>query len=181
MKANATTPVVFTFAEATDVRILIESGEPMFCANDVCTVLGHANPRQAIDTHCDEDDVQKLDIIDALGRTQQTNFVTEAGVYCLIFGSEKPEAKTFKRWVTHELLPQLRRVGYYGTLELKERIALGNQMMAVVDRLKKHGGDAFVRLALMGRLREICLLLGQPIPDATLLGQKLDQPSLPGL
>lgn len=131
-------PIVFTFADTMDVRILIENGEPMFCANDVCVVLAHANPRQAIDTHCDVDDVQKLDIIDALGRTQQTNFITEAGVYSLIFGSEKPEAKIFKRWVTHELLPQLRRHGYYGTVgNEKARLALIAETEKVVSIVAK--------------------------------------------
>ena len=136
--SNSTNPVVFTFAETLDVRILIENGEPLFCANDVCEVLGHGNPRQAIDTHCDEDDVQKLDIIDALGRAQQTNFITEAGVYGLIFGSTKPEAKAFKRWVTHELLPQLRRNGYYGMVgNEKARLALIAETDKVVSIVVK--------------------------------------------
>lgn len=172
-------PFVFTFADSREVRILFENGEPLFNANDVCAVLDHSNPRKAIDDLCDEDDVTRRDVIDSLGRTQEANFITEAGVYSLIFGSRKPEAKAFKRWVTHELLPQLRRVGFYGTLELKERIALGNQMLGIVDRLAKSGGDAFVRRALMDRLRETCMLLGQTLPDATLLGKDAGQIPLP--
>lgn len=172
-------PFVFTFAESRDVRILFENGEPLFNGNDVCEVLGFVNSRDAISTHVDDDDVAKRDVIDSLGRTQEANFITEAGVYSLIFGSEKPEAKAFKRWVTHELLPQLRKVGFYGTLELKERIALGNQMLGIVDRLAKSGGDAFVRRALMDRLRETCMLLGQSVPDATLLGKDAGQMPLP--
>ncbi len=168
-------PTLFTFAETRNIRVAIDQGEPWFCANDVCEVLEHSNPRKAIDDHCDEDDVTKRDVIDALGRTQQTNFISEAGVYSLILGSEKPEAKAFKRWVTHEVLPQIRKVGFYGMLDLKERIALGNQMLGIVDRLGKSGGDAFVRGALLGRLQEVCLLLGQPVPDASLLGKDAAQ------
>lgn len=172
-------PIAFAFEEAHNVRVVLESNEPLFNTNDVCEVLGFANARDAIATHVEEDDVAKRDVIDSLGRTQEANFITEAGVYSLIFGSQKTEAKAFKRWVTRELLPQLRRAGYYGTLELKERIALGNQMLGIVDRLVKSGGDSFVRRALMDRLREVCLLLGQSTPDVALLGKDATQMALP--
>lgn len=172
-------PIAFAFEEAHNVRVVLESNEPLFNANDVCAVLDHSNPRKAIDDLCDPDDVTKRDVIDSLGRTQEANFITEAGVYSLIFGSRKAEAKAFKRWVTRELLPQIRRAGYYGTLELKERIALGNQMLGIVDRLVKSGGDSFVRRALMDRLREVCLLLGQSTPDVALLGKDATQMALP--
>lgn len=174
-------PTLFTFAETRNIRVAIDNGEPWFCANDVCDAIGHSNPRKAVDDHCDVDDVTKRDVIDALGRPQQTNFISEAGVYCLILGSEKPEAKAFKRWLTREVLPQIRKVGFYGALDLKSRIALGNQMLGIVDRLHRSGGDAFVRGALMGRLQEVCLLLGQPVPDAALLGKDAAQIPLAGV
>ncbi len=108
--------VPFDF-QGNAVRIVRgENGEPWFHAGDVCTVLGFGNPRQALDSHVDEDDVQKLDTIDALGRTQQVNYVSEPGLYALIFGSTKPEAKEFKRWVTHEVLPAIRKTGRYALL-----------------------------------------------------------------
>ena len=103
---------VFDFKE-NPVRIINENNEPWFHAGDVCGTLGYGNPRQAVESHVDEDDVQRLDTIDALGRTQQVNFVNESGVYALIFGSTKPEAKAFKRWVTHDILPALRKDGHY--------------------------------------------------------------------
>ena len=103
---------VFDFKE-NPVRIINENNEPWFHAGDVCGALGYGNPRQAVESHVDEDDVQRLDTIDALGRTQQVNFVNESGVYALIFGSTKPEAKAFKRWVTHDILPALRKDGHY--------------------------------------------------------------------
>ena len=98
----------------------------------------------------------------------------------MIFGSRLPAAKAFKRWVTHEVLPQLRKVGFYGQLDLKERISLGNQMLGIVDRLGKTN-DAFVRAALFGRLREVCMLLGQPMPNMAYLGKDADQLALPGV
>lgn len=177
---NTTTPSIFTFAEKHNVRIEIVNGEPWFCANDICEILEHTNSRKAISDLLDEDDVTKRYVIDALGRDQETNFISEYGVYSLIFGSQLPAAKAFKRWVTHEVLPQLRKVGFYGRLELKERISLGNQMLGIIDRLGK-ASDAFVRTALMGRLREVCLLLGQPMPDVAMLGKDVDQLNLPGV
>lgn len=111
--------VPFTF-EGSQVRIMTdETGNPWFNANDVCEVLGFGNPRQALESHVDSDDVQKLDIIDSLGRTQQANHLNESGVYALIFGSTKEEAKRFKRWVTAEVLPTLRKTGQYELQQAK--------------------------------------------------------------
>jgi prophage antirepressor-like protein len=88
-------------------------GEPWFSAKEICSILGFANARQAIDTHVDSDDVQKLDVMDTLGRTQRANHINEYGLYALILGSTKPEAKRFKRWVTHEVLPEIRKTGSF--------------------------------------------------------------------
>jgi prophage antirepressor-like protein len=90
-----------------------ENGEIWFAADEVCAILEYGNPRQALETHVDRDDVQKLDTIDRLGRTQQVNHVNESGLYALIFGSTKPKARTFKRWVTSEVLPSIRKTGRY--------------------------------------------------------------------
>ncbi|WP_369211004.1 BRO family protein [Xylella fastidiosa] len=111
--ANAITPFQF---ESKDVRIqLDEANAPWFNANDVCAVLEFGNARQAIESHVDVEDVQKLDATDNLGRTRQTNHINESGLYALIMGSTKPAAKRFKRWVTSEVLPTLRKTGTYST------------------------------------------------------------------
>lgn len=89
-----------------------EQGEPWFSAKEICSILGFANARQAIDTHVDIEDVQKLDTLTPGGRQQQ-NHVNESGLYALILGSTKLEAKRFKRWVTHEVLPTIRKTGGY--------------------------------------------------------------------
>lgn len=89
------------------------AGNPWFHAGDVCAALELGNPRDAVARHVDPDDVGKHDAIDAVGRTQQVNFVNESGLYALIFGSTKEAAKRFKRWVTSEVLPALRRTGSY--------------------------------------------------------------------
>lgn len=100
--------------ETNALRVhLDELGQPWFNANDVCTVLDLGNPRQAIKSHVHSDDVQKMDTIDDLGRTQQANHVNESGLYALIFGSAKESANRFKRWVTAEVLPAIRKTGTY--------------------------------------------------------------------
>ena len=96
------------------VRVQIDdAGLPWFNANDVCEALQIGNARQALESHVDADDVQKLDTIDSLGRTQRANHVNESGLYALIFGSTKDAAKRFKRWVTSEVLPAIRKTGSY--------------------------------------------------------------------
>ncbi|HHW4679863.1 MAG TPA: BRO-N domain-containing protein [Xylella sp.] len=106
--------------EAHAVRVQVDdAGLPWFNASDVCDALEMGNPSQAIKSHVDADDLQKLEVIDNLGHTQRTNHVNESGLYALILGSTKDAAKRFKRWVTSEVLPALRKTGRYlspGTL-----------------------------------------------------------------
>lgn len=88
-----------------------ENGEPMFVAKDVCAVLELKNPRSTL-ALLDEDE-KGVHIVDTPGGEQQMTIVTEPGFYKLVMRSRKPEAKAFKRWVTHEVLPALRRDGGY--------------------------------------------------------------------
>jgi prophage antirepressor-like protein len=94
------------------LRTVIKDGEPWFVAKDVCDVLNHSNHKVAV-TRLDEDEVSKVYLTDSLGRKQQTTIVNEAGLYSLILTSNKPEAKQFKRWVTHEVIPSIRKTGGY--------------------------------------------------------------------
>lgn len=114
---------LFNFGDASIRAQVDKVGVPWFNANDVCDALQIGNARQALDTHVDSDDVQKMDTIDTIGRKQQTNHINESGLYALIFGSEKPEAKKFKRWVTREVLPSIRQTGEYVNADLKAKIA----------------------------------------------------------
>lgn len=111
----ATQPIPFQF-ENHALRVTLGSdGEPWFNVSDVCQLLELGNPSQAIKTHVDIDDLQKMEITDSLGRTQRANHVNESGLYALIFGSTLPKAKQFKRWVTREVLPAIRKTGSYST------------------------------------------------------------------
>lgn len=88
-----------------------ENGEPMFVAKDICAVLELKNPRSTL-ALLDEDE-KGVHIVDTPGGKQQMTTVTEPGFYKLVMRSRKPEAKAFQRWVTHEVLPALRREGAY--------------------------------------------------------------------
>lgn len=85
----------------------------MFVASDVAKTLGYKNTRSAIAQHIDTEDVAKHDIPNNQGFIQKTTITTESGVYALIFGSKLESAKTFKRWVTSEILPAIRKDGGY--------------------------------------------------------------------
>jgi prophage antirepressor-like protein len=107
------TIIPFQF-ETHALRVQVDdASQPWFNANDVCEALQLGNARQALESHVDADDVQKMDTIDTLGRTQRANHVNESGLYALILGSTKDAAKRFKRWVTTEVLPSIRKTGAY--------------------------------------------------------------------
>lgn len=94
------------------VRTVLINNEPWFVASDVCAALTIASHRDAISS-LDEEDRDAVGITDAIGRTQETAVVNESGLYNLIFRSRKPEAKAFKKWVTSEVLPSIRKTGSY--------------------------------------------------------------------
>lgn len=89
------------------------NGDVWFCGMDVCNALGYENGRDAVATHVDRDDVAKRYAIDSMGRQQQLTFINESGVYSLIFGSKQERAKAFKKWVTSDVLPSIRKTGQY--------------------------------------------------------------------
>ncbi|WP_422012688.1 Bro-N domain-containing protein [Roseateles sp.] len=94
------------------VRVSVDDGEPWFHAGDVCAALGYSNARDAVARHVDEEDVAKHDTLSP-GGSQSANHVNESGLYALVFGSKLESAKRFKRWVTHDVLPSIRRGGTY--------------------------------------------------------------------
>lgn len=101
---------IFKNEQFGEVRTIEKNGEPWFVAADVCKVLDLSNPTIAA-SRLDEDERAKFN----LGRQGETTIVSEAGLYTLVLGSRKPEAKAFKRWITHEVIPTIRRHGAYAT------------------------------------------------------------------
>lgn len=103
----------FTF-EDQQIRVLTIEGEPWFVGKDVAEVLGYSNSRKAIADHVDSED-KGVTKCYTLGGTQQTTIINESGLYSLILSSKLPDAKKFKRWVTSEVLPTIRKHGAYMT------------------------------------------------------------------
>lgn len=118
---NAITP--FTFPDTgQQVRSVVVDDEPWFVAADVCAVLAIGNSRSSVALL--DDDEKGVHSIDTLGGDQQVSIVSESGLYSLILRSRKPDAKAFKRWVTHEVLPSIRRTGTYAVAATDELAAL---------------------------------------------------------
>lgn len=117
---------IFNNEEFGEVRTVVIDGEPWFVGKDVAEALGYAKARNAIVAHIPEDDRKDAPIQGALGGTQNTTIINESGVYALIFGSKLKSARRFKRWVTSEVLPTIRKTGAYSinTPQGKELLAL---------------------------------------------------------
>ena len=105
---------VFSNAEFGSVRSITVNGEPYFVGKDVAEILGYANTRDALAKDVDaEDRMDGVAIRDSMGREQTPVLINESGLYSLILSSKLPSAKRFKRWVTSEVLPAIRRHGVF--------------------------------------------------------------------
>lgn len=120
---------IFNNPEFGDVRTIMIDGEPWFCGKDVAGNLGYVNEKNAVKRHCDDGEVLKQTLGVQTGMKKDGTpammdvemfFVNESGLYSLIFGSKLESSKKFKKWVTSEVLPQLRKTGSYGTLKLPQ-------------------------------------------------------------
>lgn len=104
-----------------DVRTVQKNGGPWFVLKDVCQVLGLSTPARVAE-RLDQDEVSLTHITDSMGRQQETTIINESGLYNVILRSDKPEAKPFRKWVTSEVLPSIRRHGVYATAETAEQL-----------------------------------------------------------
>ena len=102
---------IFSKENLGSVRTIFENDIPWFCLPDVCKILGLSNPSKAVKS-LDQDERANF----KLGRQGNTNFISESGLYTLIMRSRKPEAKIFKQWITKEVIPTIRKHGYYSNI-----------------------------------------------------------------
>lgn len=108
---------IFDNPEFGKVRTMEINGEPYFVGREVAIILGYKNPLDALTKHVDEED-KGVANCDTLGGTQKMTVINESGLYSLILSSKLPKAKEFKRWVTSEVLPSIRKHGAYAVDEL---------------------------------------------------------------
>jgi anti-repressor protein len=119
----------------SQVRTVVIQNEPWFVAKDVCEVLEISKHRDAV-SRLDEDERESV-IVDTLGGKQDMTAINESGLYSLIMTSRKPEAKQFKRWITHEVIPSIRKHGAYITPETLERTLQDpDYLIGVITALK---------------------------------------------
>lgn len=128
-----------------EVRVTEVNGEPMFSASDVCNVLGYTNPSKAISDHVDED--ERYD--QSLERGGKMLFISESGLYALILRSNKPNAKPFRKWVTAEVLPSIRKTGSYTMALPKTYSESLRQLADVVEANEK------IQLQLDAKTRQL--------------------------
>ncbi|UXR34322.1 Bro-N domain-containing protein [Staphylococcus simulans] len=145
---------VFNFEELP-VRTLTVDDEPYFVGKDVAEILGYAKARNAIAKHVDFEDKKDAPIQGTLGGTQKMTIINESGLYSLIFSSKLESAKRFKRWVTSEVLPQLRRTGTYSVnptiQELTNNPELVKMLVEQIARLNDSTSNQSEDLAYLKR------------------------------
>lgn len=136
---------IFRNPEFGSVRSLTQNGEPWFIGKDVAQALGYSNPRDALAKHVDEQDKGVANCDTPSGEQRMTT-INESGLYALIFGSKLESAQRFKRWVTSEVLPSIRKTGCYGTPDLAE---LSPELRCLIrlEQQQKQQAQEIVRLS----------------------------------
>lgn len=165
--------------ETNEVRTIVIDGEPWFVGKDVAVALGYERPTKAVLDHVDKEDKDAVPIQDSIGRMQNTPVINESGLYSLILSSKLPSAKKFKRWVTSEVLPAIRKTGAYtnpqaepfdpqaaytGAQRLGDVVELAKLMARLMKDNKRRPADI---LQTVGEQLE---QFGVPIPEGFFLG-----------
>ncbi len=133
-------PTLFNY-EGKQLRTVSKDGEPWFVASDVCEILGLSNSRMTV-SRLDEDE-KGVSIIDTPGGLQESTIINEPGLYSLVLTSNKPEAKKFKRWITHEVIPSIRKNGSYSVqLTPTEALLKSVELLAQQEKELKELKDA---------------------------------------
>ena len=120
---------IFKNPEFGSVRVIEENGKYLFCGLDVTAALGYKDSAKALKAHCTSDGWAFYPLIDNVGRTQQTRFISEGNLYRLIVHSKLPSAERFERWVFDEVLPSIRKHGAYITREKLWEVATSPEVM----------------------------------------------------
>lgn len=138
-------PQIFNF-NGTDIRVIEKDGQPWFVLRDVCEVLELGNPSQ-VKVRLDDGVISNEVIPDSLGRLQDTTIINEDGLYDVILESRKPEARRFRKWVTSEVLPTIRKHGAYMTPEKIEEVLLNPDTIIDLAMRLKQANEEKARLA----------------------------------
>ena len=176
---------IFKNPEFGSVRVIEENGKYLFCGLDVTAALGYKDSAKALKAHCTSDGWAFYPLIDNVGRTQQTRFISEGNLYRLIVHSKLPSAERFERWVFDEVLPSIRKHGAYITREKLWEVATSPEAMMKLcsDLLAEREENAVLRkenamdtsIFLGGKepttLKELAAVLGKETIDTYNTGE----------
>ena len=141
--------MIFNY-NSNEIRTVEMGGEPWFVLRDVCQVLDLGSPHKVAE-RLDEDERKQIPVTDSMGRQQDTTIINESGLYNVILRSDKPEAKPFRKWVTSEVLPSIRKHGEYVTpKKAQQRLGEVNSAARIIRQTLKEAGMApqFVAVAM---------------------------------
>lgn len=143
---------IFKNPEFGEIRTIEKNGEPWFVGKDVAAALGYERPTKAILDHVDDEDKDEVPIQDSIGRSQNTPIINESGLYSLVLSSKLPTAKKFKRWITSEVIPSIRKHGAYMTPDKLEEVLLKpDTLIQLAQNLK---AEQEKRMALEVKMEE---------------------------
>ncbi len=157
----------FLFANYEVRTATDEHGEACFCAKDVFEALGIVwKERSGTLRKCPDKWICPCYLQGQSG-SGEVIFISEPAVYQAAFSSRKPEAIRFTEWVCEEVLPAIRRQGYYGKVDLRQRLSFSKQITHVAEKLVSNR-DAMIHQLLIRELHDLCNITGQPMPDLAL-------------
>tara|TARA_R110002126_G_scaffold39767_2_gene117621 strand:- start:39780 stop:40292 length:513 start_codon:yes stop_codon:yes gene_type:complete len=133
---------IFKYQNQQVRTITDENEQTWFVGIDVCNILGYAMASNVIKDNLDEDERKLTNVADGSGQSRKSWTVNEFGLYSLVLTSSKPEAKTFKRWITHDVLPSIRKAGKYTTAEEQKYEADLQKLVSDIEVLKQKKEDA---------------------------------------
>lgn len=187
--SQAGLPVLAFMLDDCHLRVMLIDGEPWFVASDVCAALGISRTDDGVSRL--DDDEKDTGSIRTLGGQQDMTIVNESGLYSLILGSRKPEAKRFKKWITAEVLPSIRKTGTYSAkfhsndlagkrLAQSNTLSLRRLARGLVADVAKTSCQ-FARAEYLRQLTDVNSALGWPVPNELLLPALPVQQDLPGM
>jgi prophage antirepressor-like protein len=154
-----------------------ENSEVWFCAKDVCAALDIVWSGASITLeNMPENWFMVMNLMTIKGE-RDTYFINEAGLYHLIFRSNKPKAKEFANWVCETVLPEIRRTGFFGAVDIKEQISISKQIVGISLQIV-NTKNAYVRRILQDQLRRLCNIVNQPIPPDDWIAKDYNQVDL---
>lgn len=156
---------IFENSDFGEVRVAGTNEYPLFCLSDVCRVLDIGNASQ-VKSRIDDDLISNEVIYDSIGRRQEVPFINEDGLYDVIFDSRKPQAKKFRKWITSEVIPSIRKTGKYDISKPKKQVTLVESAEAGIIWVK--GMSDILSLSDTSKLmllKQFGDPLGLPTPD----------------